>query len=57
MPNETRIELHKSKDNQFFWKKVAGNGEDISRSTEMYSSKQAALEGLRVDTLITLHAL
>lgn len=52
--SQFNIELNKDKKGEFYFRKRADNREPISKSTESYSSKQMALHGLKVDTLITL---
>ena len=50
----TKIELHKNKKGEFYFAKFAGNGEQITMSSESYTSKENAIKAVVVDTNITL---
>lgn len=59
MPKRTtyqfNIELHKNRIGEFYFKKIADNREQISKSSESYTTKQMAIHSLGVDTLISLN--
>lgn len=49
------IELHKNRKGEFYFKKIADNREQISKSSESYTTKAKALHGLKIDALITIN--
>ena len=49
------IEIRKSKDNQYYFIKIAGNGE-IIESSETYTSKQNCKKGIRISRIIAIFA-
>lgn len=52
-----KIEIRKDAKGEFFFIKFAGNGEEITRSTESYTRKEKAFAAVVIDTNITLSLL
>lgn len=57
MANKTTIQLYKDKRDEFYFKKIAGNGEDITMSSESYIEKRNAYRAIATDALIVLDNL
>lgn len=50
------IEVFKNRKGQFCFRKNHDNGNQISKSSESYATKQKCLQGLKADSMITIDA-